>query len=55
MTLDQWRRLMLFAAIAVAELGGNTDWGDQINFLMSEQGIEYQTIITTRLANTCAC
>jgi hypothetical protein len=49
MTLEQWRRLMLFAAIAVAELGGNIEWGDQTNFLMSEQGIEYQAVVTTKL------
>ncbi len=48
MTLEVWRKLMRFAAIAVSELNGGANWGDQTSFLRSEQGAEYVRTIATR-------
>ena len=45
MTLDRWRELMLFAAIAVSELNGGAHWGDQVAFLKSETGAEYTRVV----------
>lgn len=47
---DKCRVLMLFAAAAVAELNGGAHWGDQIDFLKSEQGAEYQRAVMERFA-----
>jgi hypothetical protein len=48
MTLDKWRVLMLFAAVAVSELNGGAHWGEQTNFLTSEAGAEYVRIVSIR-------
>ena len=47
-TLDKWRALMLFAAAAVSELNGGAHWGDQVSFLTSEKGVEYERIVSAR-------
>ena len=48
MTLDKWRVLMLFAAIAVSELNGGAHWDEQTSFLTSEKGAEYVRVVMAR-------
>ena len=47
-TLEKWRSLMLFAAIAMAELNGGAHWGDQVSFLTSEEGGDYVRMVMAR-------